>query len=226
MSVDSEILCLVWQDNNILQYMITLHNEDELKDLHFLHHRKHWEISFNFIMLTRHNNCITQIYLSFIVTHSILYYNWSEEEVLSISLIVKKYNDHMRDSNENNQQRFYYLLKRWNRKFSWSLFKFLLNVVVLNIFKLFTLRDMSKRITHRDFVLQLAVALMQNSIENECYKKCQISVNTSNKADSSKHYYIKLVKRSYCKLCSKTKSKNFTSSTKCSAANFLLNDRI
>jgi len=55
---------------------------------------------------------------------------------------------------------------------------------------------------------------MQNSIENECHKKCRISVNTSNKADSSRHYYIKLVKRSYCKLCSKIKNKNFTRSKK------------
>lgn len=196
--------------------MITSHNEDELENLHFLHHRKRWEISSNFIMLTRHNNCIAQIYLSSIAAHSILYYDW-KEEVLSISLIIKKYNDHiihMKDSNENDQQRFYYLLKRRNRKFSWSLFEFLLSVVVLNIFKLFTLRNTSKRITYRNFVLQLAVALMQNSVENERHRECWISVNTSNKADSSKHHYIKLVKRSYCKLCSKTKSKNFTRSKK------------
>ena len=215
MNVDSEILCLVWQDNNVLQYMITSHTEDELEDLHFLHHRKRWEISSNFIVrvLTRHNNRIAQIYLSFIAAHSIFYNDWFEEEVLSISLIIKKYNDHMKDLNENDQQRFYYSLKRRNRKFSWSLFKFLLSVVVLNIFKLFTLRD-TKRITHRNFVLQLAVALMQNSIGNERHRKHQISVNISNKADSSKHHYIKLVKRSYCKLCSKTKSKNFTRSKK------------
>ncbi len=214
MIIDSEILCLVWQDNNVLQYMITSHNEDEFKDLHFLHHRKHWNIFSNFIVLRYHNNCIIEIYLSSIAAHSILYYDWSEEEVLSISLMIKKYNNHMRDLNENDQQRSYYSLKQRNRKYSWSLFEFLLDVVVLNIFKLFTLRNMNKRVTHRDFVLQLAVALMQNFAENERYKECQISVKTSNKANLSRHRYIKLAKRSYCKSCDQAKIKSFIRSKK------------
>jgi formate dehydrogenase assembly factor FdhD len=73
---------------------------------------------------------------------------------------------------------------------------------------------MNKRVTHRDFVLQLAVALMQNFAENERYKECQISVKTSNKANLSRHRYIKLAKRSYCKSCDQAKIKSFIRSKK------------
>jgi len=60
---------------------------------------------------------------------------------------------------------------------------------------------------------------MQNLAENERYRKYQISVKISNKANLSRHCYIKLAKRSYCKSCDQTKIKSFTRLKKRKALN-------
>ncbi len=209
MIVKDEVLCLVWQNNNVLQYMIISHDLSDLDELHLLDHWKRWNISSEFTILRFSNNLTVTSYLSFIVAHSTLYYDWSDL-MLSISLVTKKYNDNMKDSNENDQQRFYYSLHRRNNKYFWRLFEFLLEAAVLNSFKLHKLRDLIFKLKHKDFVLQLALKLTQNFYDNDHLQESKISIATLNMIYSSEHHYIKLAKKTYCTLCSKLKRKNYT----------------
>lgn len=209
MIVEDEVLCLAWQNNNVLQYMIISHDLSDLNERHLLDHRKRWNISSEFMILRFSNNLTVISYLSFIVAHSTLYYDWSNM-MLSISSVTKKYNDNMKDSNENDQQRFYYSLCWRNSKYLWRLFEFLFEAAVLNSFKLHKIRDLTFKLKHKDFVLQLALKLMQNFYDNDHLQESKVFITTSNMIYSSKHHYIKLAKKTYCTSCSKLKRKNYT----------------
>ncbi len=209
MIVEDEVLCLAWQDNNVLQYMIISHDLSDLDELHLLDHRKRWDIPSEFTILRFSNNLTAISYLSFIAAHSTLYYDWSDL-VLPISLVAKEYNDNMEGSDGNDQQRFYYSLRRRNNKYLWRLFEFLLEAAVLNSFKLHKLRDLTFKLKHKDFVLQLALELTHNFYGNGRLRESKISIATSNMIYPSEHHYIKLAKKAYCTPCSKLKRKNYT----------------
>jgi len=116
MIVEDEVLCLAWQNNNVLQYMTTSHDLSDLDELHLLDHRKRWNIPSEFTIPRFSNNLTATSYLPSIAAHSILYYDWSDL-MLPISLVTKEYNDNMKGSDGNDQQRSYYSLRRRNNKY-------------------------------------------------------------------------------------------------------------
>jgi len=112
MVVDDEVLCLAWQDNNVLQYMTTSHDVSDLDELYLLDHRKRWNIPSGSAIprfaATSHGPSI--------LADSTLYHDRSDL-LLPIPLVAKEYNDNMRGSDGNDQQRSYYPLRRRNNKY-------------------------------------------------------------------------------------------------------------
>ncbi len=78
------------------------------------------------------------------------------DEKLSFSISIVEYNQHMSESNENAQQRAYYSFHRFNNRYWWSLFIFLLNAIVLNAYKLWNRVYSDFKLIHAKFQQQIA----------------------------------------------------------------------
>jgi predicted Rossmann-fold nucleotide-binding protein len=82
---DEEILCMTWVDLNIVQYMITMHTIDEMKEMTYKSSER------------RHG-----------IFKSALSKSAKDEAKLSFLISIVEYNTHMRRSDGNAQQRSYY----------------------------------------------------------------------------------------------------------------------
>ena len=78
-----------------MQLMTTAYDISDIKTLYFLSFRRRHEISEKSIEF------ISSLYLSFIAAHSRFI---SFEKDLFIFYLIRRYNQHMRDSDENAQQ--------------------------------------------------------------------------------------------------------------------------
>jgi hypothetical protein len=74
---------------NIVQYMITFHIIDEMKTMIYSHENRRKDVLKSVIC----------------------------DEKLSVSTSIVEYNRHMSESNENAQQRSYYSLHRFDRRY-------------------------------------------------------------------------------------------------------------
>jgi hypothetical protein len=107
----------------------------------------------------------------------------------------------MSESNENAQQRTYYSFHRFDNRYSWSLFIFLLNVIVLNAFKLWDRFNSDFKLTHSKFQYQIVeMFLIDEAIRKKSITMSIMSFDADDKSISCEWKYID--KKSYCKLCS------------------------
>jgi hypothetical protein len=144
---------MTWVNLNIVQYMIIIHTIDEMKEIIYNDSKRRHEVLKSVI-------CIID-----------------EESKLSFSISIVEYNHYMRDSNKNAQQRSYYSCQRSNSRYWWSLFTFLLNVTVLNTFKLWDRLYLLSKFTHSEFQKQIAQMLLKNETSRK--HKSIISIITS-----------------------------------------------
>jgi hypothetical protein len=91
----------------------------------------------------------------------------------------------MRESNENAQQRSYYLAHRVDSRYWWSLFIFLLNAAVLNAYKIWDHLYSESNLSHLKLQHQIAKMLIINEISREYLSKLSIcSFETMNQSSS------------------------------------------
>jgi hypothetical protein len=177
MNIDNEdVLCMTWMNNNIVQYMIIIHTIDEMKK-----------------MIYRDAKCRNEVLKSMIC-----------DEKLSFSTSIVEYNQHMSESNENAQQRTYYSSHRFDSRYWWSLFIFLLNAIVLNAYKLWDRLYSDFKLTHAKFQHQIAKTFLLKEATRKV--SSALSILTSQEEDNSSFCEWKhLDKKIYCELCRKQK---------------------
>ncbi len=105
---DEDVLCMAWVDLNTVQYMTISHSIDEMK-----------------IVVYKNVRCRNEVLKSVI-----------RDGKLTFPAPIVEYNQHMRGSNENAQQRAYYSSQRLDSRYWWPIFIFLLNAAVLNAYKI------------------------------------------------------------------------------------------
>ncbi len=169
---DENVLCMIWVDLNIVQFMITMHTINEMKTMIYNDARR------------RKN-----------VLESVI-----SDEKLSFSISIVEYNRFMSESNENAQQRSYYSSHRLDRRYWWSFFVFLLNAVVLNAYKLWDRLYLESKLSHSEFQQQIVETLLQNEITTR-KRSSALMINVPvldavNKSDSCEWKFTH--KRSYC----------------------------
>ncbi len=125
---DEDVLCMTWINNNIVQYMIIIYTVEKMKK-----------------MIYKNAKCRNEMLKSMIY-----------DEKLSFSISIVEYNQHINESNENAQQRAYYLSHRFDSRYWWSLFIFLLNAIVFNAYKLWNRLYFDFKLIHAKFQHQIA----------------------------------------------------------------------
>ncbi len=175
---DEDVLCMTWVNNNIVQYMIIIHIIDEMKK-----------------MIYKDAKCRNEVLKSVIC-----------DEKLSFSISIVEYNQHMSESNENVQQRAYYSSHRFDSRYWWSLFIFLLNAIVLNAYKLWERLYSDFKLTHAKFQHQIAKTFLLKESTRKI--SSAVSILSSQKKDnSSSCEWEYLSKKIYCKFCRKQRVK-------------------
>jgi hypothetical protein len=174
---DENVLCMTWMNLNIVQYMIIIHIIDEMKKMTYKNAKRRNEI------------------LKSVVC----------DEKISFSTSIVEYNRHMSESNENAQQRAYYSSHRFDCRYWWSLFIFLLNEIVLNAYKLWDLLYSDFKLTHSKFQHQIIETLL--IVESTRKQSVALTINFSEVEDKSSSCEWKYAdKKFYCELCRKKKS--------------------
>jgi hypothetical protein len=173
---DEDVLCITWVNNNIVQYMIIIYTVDEMKK-----------------MIYRNAKCRNKVLKSMIC-----------DEKFSFLISIVEYNQHMRESNENAQQRAYYSSHRFDNRYWWLLFIFLLNAVVLNAYKLWDRLYSDFKLTHAKFQHQIAKTFLLKEATRKV--SSALSILNSQEEDNLlscewKHFDKKI----YCELCRKQK---------------------
>jgi hypothetical protein len=122
------------------------------------------------------------------------------DEKLSCSISIVEYNQHMNKSNENAQQRAYYSSYRFDNRYWWSLSIFLLNAIVLNVYKLWDRLYSDFKLTHAKFQHQITKTFLLKESTRKIWSAISILFSQEENNLSScewKH----LSKKIYCKLC-------------------------
>ncbi len=174
MNIEKEnVLCMIWVDLNIVQYMITMHIIEEMRDITWKNLERRHEISKSV----------------------------KSTEKLSFSTSIVEYNTYMSESDENAQQRSYYSSHRSDSRYWWSIFIFFLKTTVLNAYKLWDLLYSHSKLTHLKFQRQIIEHLLASSDQTRQMSSV-ISLTFTNKKDSSTSCRWKHMKKlSYCVFC-------------------------
>jgi hypothetical protein len=130
------------------------------------------------------------------------------DEKLLFSTSIVEYNRHKSESNENAQQRSYYSSHRFDRRYWWSLFIFLLDAIVLNAFKLWDQLYFDFKLTHSKFQYQIAKILLTNEITRKHTSNLSVD-STDKKKDTDQQSSCEWEhadKKSYCRFCREKKT--------------------
>jgi hypothetical protein len=171
----TDTLCMTWIDLNIVQYMITMHTIDKMKEMTYKNSERRHEIFKSAL---------------------------SKDEKLSFSTSIVEYNTHMRGSDENAQQRSYYSSSQiLNSRYWWSIFIFFLNAAILNAYKLWELLYSHSKMTHLKFQRQIIEGLLASFDQTRqisfIVSMTFISMENSSSSCEWKH----MSKLLYCVLC-------------------------
>ncbi len=124
------------------------------------------------------------------------------DEKISFPASIVEYNRHISESDENAQQRAYYLSRRLDCHYWWSLFIFLLNEIVLNAYKLWNLLYSDFKLTHSKFQYQIIETLL--TVESTRKQSVALTINSSEVEDKSSSCEWEYAdKKFYCGLCRK-----------------------
>jgi hypothetical protein len=185
---EGDILCMVWVDLNIVQFMIIIHTVKDLETDSYKNPRRRHGISINSTVIVGEK----------------------EEEKISFPLPIVEYNQHMGGSDGNAQQRSYYSSVRSDRRYWWSLFIFLLDGAVLNAFKLWKILYPDSILSHLEFQREIVKELLIN--QAGILRKLSsivevISSHTTISPDENNCRWEHLFKKDYCLACKSQLSK-------------------
>ena len=143
-TVQDEVLCMAWQDNNTVLFMSTAHSvadaeRSRLKDIE------------------RRSKIPKNAGVWIDDAHS--------KKALDFPVPIDDYNAHMGGSDGCAQQRSYYsAIRHCDRRYWWPIFQFLLDASVLNSFILYGLDHGHKKdsFNHSEFRRRIGLALVRN----------------------------------------------------------------
>ena len=186
-----------------MQLMTTAYNIFNIKTSYFLSFKRRHDISENSVIF------VFLVYLSFIATHSLINSIKSFETNLSISYSIRRYNQYMKNSNENAQQRAVYLFDKRSFRYWWSLLIFLHDVACLNAYIIYNTCDLeNEHFCEENIIRKIARLLIEKNVDCERKKSSQtanIFVNNS----TSEHRWMRLEKRRYCDVWKNDKETSF-----------------
>ena len=201
-TVIDEMLCMIWVDLNTMQLMTIAYNISDIKTSYFLSSKRRHDISENSVIFVSFS-----VYLSSIAAHSLI--NCISETDLSISYSIKRYNQHMNDSNENAQQRAVYFFNRRSFRYWWLLFIFFHDVACLNAYIIYKTCDLeNEHLCRENFIRKIATSLIEKNVDCERKRSSHVAdifVNDS----TSEHRWVRLEKRRYCDVCRNDKNTSF-----------------
>ena len=199
--VDEKILCMIWVDLNTMQLMTTAYDISDIKTSYFLSSKRRHDISENSVIF------VSSVYLSSIATHSLI--NSTSETDLSISYSIRRYNQYMRNSDENAQQRAVYFFDRRSSRYWWFLFIFLHDVACLNAYIIYKTYDLeNEHFCKENFIRKIATLLIEKNVDCERKKSSQ-TANIFVDDSTSEHRWMRLEKRRYCDACKNDKETFF-----------------
>jgi hypothetical protein len=136
-----DVLCLAWQDNNIVLAMSTIHTVDTVKD---------------FIEKTRKRPAKTS------TNARIVRKVFSDEHTkkLEIPQFIDDYNHHMGGVDLANQFRAAYETHKATCRNWWPLFYWLIDVACVNAYRLYRLSTSGRPLTHCQFRIELYCKLL------------------------------------------------------------------
>ena len=204
-TVVDEVLCMAWIDLNTVQMMTTAYSISDIKTLYFLPPRRRHDIPEESVI------SLPPPYLPSIAAHSRLI---STEKGLPILLSIRRYNQHMRGSDGNAQQRACYTFDRKSSRYWWPLFIFLHDAACLNayiIYKIYNNDENNfKHLSREAFIRSIAEELINEETGNQRKKISMNNVNISSmNRKQSEHHWVRLEKRQYCDSCKAEKSSLF-----------------
>ena len=135
----NDVLCMIWVDMNIAQYIIIIHTIDEMKTTMYKNFERQHDISKSTICLI------------------------DDSVKLPFSIPIVEYNTHMKRSDGNAQQKSYYSSHRFDNRYWWFVFEFFLKATVLNAYKLWKLLYLDFKMTHLKFQRSIAEELISST---------------------------------------------------------------
>ena len=182
--VVQDVLCLAWQDNNIVLALSNIHTIDKAEDFREKVRRRPVKTSIN-------RRIIRHIFADELI------------KSLSIPCFIDDYNQYMGGVDLANQFRESYETHRPTFKTWWPLFYWLIDVACVNAYRLHQLH-VQKPLTHLQFRTLLYYKLLGYS---ERAKIQQLQVNLGGKRVFNPdlqhlHYWEKRAKRGTCAWCS------------------------
>ncbi len=118
---------------------------------------------------------------------------------------IVEYNQHMRGSNENAQQRAYYSSQRLDSRYWWPIFIFLLNAAVLNAYKIWGRLYPDSDLSHSNFQHQIIEALLSGGTRKRSSNLSIISPSKEDVEESASCEWKYAFKKSYCRACREKK---------------------
>ena len=201
--VDEKILCMIWVDLNTMQLMTTAYDISDIKTSYFLPSKRRHDISEDSVIF------VSSVYLSSIAAHSLINSIKSSETGLSIPYPIRRYNQYMRGSDENAQQRAVYFFDRRLPRYWWSLFIFLHDAACLNAYIIYKTCDLeNEHFCREDFIRKIATSLIEKNADCERKRSSQ-TANILVDDSTSEHRWMRLEKRRYCDACKNDKETSF-----------------
>ena len=186
-----------------MQLMTTVYDISDIKTSYFLSFKRRHDISQNSVIF------VFSVYLSSIAIHSLMNSIKSSETDLSISYSIRRYNQYMRNSDENAQQRAVYFFDRRSSRYWWFLFIFLHDVACLNAYIIYKTCDLkNEHLCRKNFIKKIATSLIEKNVNCE-RKRSNQTANIFVDDSTSEHRWMCFEKRRYCDVCKNDKETSF-----------------
>lgn len=188
-TVQDEVLCLSWQDNNTVLFMTTAHSEEEARSWLPKDIKKRHGIPSNSGRVM------------------------DGKQALPFPKTVCDYNTNMGGSDGNAQQRAYYTAEARNdRRYWWPLFIFLLDAAILNAYILFMLDHLESKMLHWEFQRQVALALVRDPTGQRRKKPYDFG-NNNPSIELDDHRRKQLKRKLTCAACKASKRRRISKET-------------
>ena len=184
-TVDDEILCLGWQDNNTVLLITIAHTAADAAASEVRSSQCRYRIPENTAIPTGDPG----------------------QKGLQFPILIVDYNKYMGGSDGCAQQRAMYTAERHHDvRYWWPIFIFLLDAGILNAYIAFKLDFPQSKLTHAQFQRQTALHMVRNTAGQ--YRKYPYSFGTENPAiPAPEHQWKHLAKKTYYTSCRTTGTK-------------------
>jgi len=183
-TVVQDVLCLAWQDNNIVLALSNIHTVDRTEDFREKVRRRPAKTSTN-------GRIVRHIFAD------------EPTKSLSIPRFIDDYNQYMGGVDLANQFREAYETHRPTSRTWWPLFYWLIDVACINAYRLYQLTVKEKPLTHLQFRIELYCKLLEYS-ERAKVRQLQVGLGgrrVFNPDLQHLHYWEKRIKQETCAWC-------------------------